>query len=78
MHNIKRNDEIILSWIVFYLDKAIDLVGDLATYSITVRELKSFFSSLQRTEQMQWVCQLINLCACENFSKLRCNNHTYL
>lgn len=40
----------------YLLDKAIDLVGDLATYSITVRELNCFFAALQRTEEMKWVC----------------------
>ncbi|XP_066920240.1 lipopolysaccharide-responsive and beige-like anchor protein, partial [Clytia hemisphaerica] len=35
-------------------DKAIDLIGDLATYSINVRELKCFFSALQRTEDRKW------------------------
>ena len=39
----------------YTLDKAIDLVGDLSTYSINVRELKCFFSSLQRTQDRKWV-----------------------
>ena len=44
-----------LKFSTFDLDKAIDLIGDLATYSITVRELKCFFAALQRTDKMKWV-----------------------
>ncbi|XP_012557946.1 neurobeachin isoform X1 [Hydra vulgaris] len=35
-------------------DHVIDLIGDIATYSITVQELKCFFSALQRTEDFKW------------------------
>ena len=35
-------------------DKVIELVGDLAMYSITVRELNCFFAALQRTDDIRW------------------------
>ncbi len=40
--------------VVFFSDLMVDMLGVLASYSITVKELKLFFSKL-RGEQGQWV-----------------------
>ena len=42
-------------FVLFYLDKFIELLGVLAAYSITVKELKTLFAALQGKNE-RWVC----------------------
>lgn len=44
-------------------DLLVDMLGVLASYSITVKELKLFFSKLQG-EQVQWVSQRLATVIC--------------
>ena len=49
-------------WILlFYLDKFIELLGVLAAYSITVKELKTLFAALQGKNE-RWVCVTLLKC----------------